>query len=418
MRGFRIVVLAATLALSTSGCWLESGQSAGRAGFNPFESQITAASVSQLGVAWQHQLTGPVRESLLSPSSPTAYVPSNGALTAYDLASGSSKWSDSGMPAAFDPMLVGGQLAVTATQTSSGCRLDRLDPATGSIATPMPYGQSIGVPSDACIIPTALGTDTVFVPWTQVSLSGHSALCPTNNTESVYYGNTSIARWELRTFPATVCYTGNPPLPPLTDGTPTQVGNSIVWPTGDTLQLVTAIDATNGRPLWTGFGRGGTLNGPVVALANGDIAWTTTAGLLVVEDATGQLKWSAQLDTTLVQPPAASQTTIFVATPSGALDALPVGGCNATTCSPVWHATLASPASVRPSIGGNVVYVGSNDGTVTAFAAGGCNASTCSSLWSGSTGSKITGAPAIGQGAVVVGSDDGTVTAFRLQPQT
>jgi outer membrane protein assembly factor BamB len=227
-------------------------------------------------------------------------------------------------------------------------------------------------------------------------------------------GITALGVWGLE--PDTGIQCGSDVPPPADLGTPTQVGQLIVTPTRS--GSVIALHVDTGQTAWSFFATG-TVNAPVIGTPAGDVAFTTAEGRLVVlNGTTGAFKWSAQLDTTLSLPPAANQTTIFVATPSGVLDALPVGGCNAATCSPVWHATLASPASVRPSIGGNVVYVGSNDGTVTAFAANGCNASTCSSLWSGSTGSKITGAPAIGHGAVVVGSDDGTVTAFALQPQT
>jgi outer membrane protein assembly factor BamB len=314
-------------------------------------------------------------------------------------------------------VLVGGRLDLVAGSDSSGCVLVRVDPATGNVLTSQTFGQPSAGPTDLCILQTPLGTDTDVATWTQVILNNSAACAPTH-TELVYNGITSLSHFQQELMEGPFCYIGNPPLPPVRFGPPMQAGNLIVVPTGDNIDSLQTFRADTGQLGWSTYA-GGTVNGPVVALPNGDLANTTQAGDLVVRNgATGQFKWSAHLDTTLTLPPAASQTTIFVATPSGALDALPVGGCNATTCSPVWHATLASPASARPSIGGNVVYVGSNDGSVTAFAAGGCNASTCSSLWSGSTGSKITGAPAIGQGAVVVGSDDGTVTAFRLQPPT
>jgi hypothetical protein len=312
-------------------------------------------------------------------------------------------------------MLSGNQVLVAGPGTAN-CVVMHVDASTGSLASTDTYGETIGGSSVACGPGTPLGTNRVVVPWSQTAVGGNSTCAP-QSTWRQFYGLTSLPGFQFQQELSIVCSDTQPPLPPLPFGTPSQVGQLIIVPTSENLDNVQTFDATTGQLGWSAFG-GGTIDGPVIGLPNGDIAWTTTNGLLVVHNGTtGAFKWSAQLDTTLVQPPAASQTTIFVATPSGALDALPVGGCNATTCSPVWHATLASPASVRPSIGGNVVYVGSNDGTVTAFAAGGCNASTCSSLWSGSTGSKITGAPAIGQGAVVVGSDDGTVTAFRLQPQ-
>jgi outer membrane protein assembly factor BamB len=418
MRGTRVVVMVAALVLLTSGCWLEAGQSAGRAGFNPFESQITAANVSQLGIAWQHQLTGPIRESLISPSASTAYVPSAGALTAYDLGTGTTSWSrDTTGTTTSDPVLVGGQLAV-ATDGTSNCQLQHLDPATGNVLST----QTFGMPNPMLCIPEpgALGTDTFVDAWRAVDLSD-TGTCQIGHSARYYHGLTSVGHFNLTFFDTTTCYIGNPPAPPpATLGPAMQERNLIVLPVGENLDNVQALDASTGQPVWS-VPALATVNGPVIALPNGDIAYTTTAGVLRVHDgATGKFKWSAQIVTDgppfLTLPPAANQTTIFVA--PGALEAFPVGGCNAATCNPTWTATLSSSANVRPSIGGNVVYVGSQDGTVSAFPGNGCNASTCSSLWSGATGSFVRGAPAIGQGHVVVGSQDGTVTTFALQPQS
>jgi outer membrane protein assembly factor BamB len=79
-----------------------------------------------------------------------------------------------------------------------------------------------------------------------------------------------------------------------------------------------------------------------------------------------------------------------------------------------WAAGAGS-VRVQPAVAGGVVFTGAQDGTVMAFAAAGCGQPFCGPLWTVDTGdAAITGAPAVNQGRLYVGTADDRLLAYGL----
>lgn len=405
----RLAAVVAVLGLVAAGCWSLPGQGPGRAGWNQFEQEITAATVSSLAVASTHPGTGPAHEALISEGD--AYVTQGSSLSAFDLTSGTTLWTS----AAFtpDPILVGERLR----QPAGGliCDIFDIDRSTGNLDLTFEttFGPALASP---CVAGPALGTGgEVFLAWSAVRPASAVACGP----QSGWFAETGVdaialsgVQWQHVGSSTLVCG-AKPPAGPLAFGPLTAVGALIVGagatPGATSVEALRAVDGTSA---WV-TDVGAAVNHPVLTTSTGDIALTTDDGRLVVLDGlTGAELWSASVSSTL--PAAATSTSIFVVSPTGTLAVFAAAGCGAATCTPEWTATTASPASARPSIGADVVYVGSADGSVTAFPAEGCGSGTCASLWSGATGTEVTGAPAIAGGRVVVGSASGAVTVFAL----
>ena len=142
MGKIREVTAVALLATSLSGCWLQAGHGPGKDGWNDAESTVTAANVAGLTEAWSVPLPDVPREPLVSGGS--AYVRTQGALTALDLATGATQWSTS-VPGGAIPAVVDGVLQVPTTGVSpSGvagwCQLSAVDPGSGVVSSPHSHG--------------------------------------------------------------------------------------------------------------------------------------------------------------------------------------------------------------------------------------------------------------------------------------
>ncbi|HEY7071644.1 MAG TPA: hypothetical protein VH479_16070, partial [Acidimicrobiales bacterium] len=88
----RAALVAAVLAMSTSGCWLQAGVGPGRTAYNDLETAITTANVNQLVHDWSAVLVDQTPSEPLVDSGVT-YVRSAGKLGAFDLATGATRWS-------------------------------------------------------------------------------------------------------------------------------------------------------------------------------------------------------------------------------------------------------------------------------------------------------------------------------------
>jgi outer membrane protein assembly factor BamB len=139
--------------------------------------------------------------------------------------------------------------------------------------------------------------------------------------------------------------------------------------TGTDTGTVYALDAATGAILWTSTNAAPGQVTDTPALANGSLYVPTTNGLVVLDAATGALKWAAG----------------------------------------------AGSVRVQPAVAGGVVFTGAQDGTVMAFAAAGCGQPFCGPLWTVDTGdAAITGAPAVNQGRLYVGTADDRLLAYGL----
>jgi hypothetical protein len=429
MGGSRILRVAGLLALAAvaSGCWLQQGFGPGRQGYSALETEVTAANVADLATAWTATVDGAAGEAVIF--SGRAFVSDGGSLTALRLATGAEDWS--GAVGGSTPAVVDGQLRVAAGGADR-CHMLSVAPATGATTELAAFGPELPGFAGGCgpggdvvgVGSQAVASWSVFVGPVPAGPPG-----PCNRGQSFVLAGPGVSSVDTATAAVWdhdesegICVTGGvlPPIP--TFGPISSDGTSILFTEGLTLDALPVDCTAAGCPTtWSVdlapfVAAGSTIAGPAVALAGGDIAVASSDGTVVVVDgASHQVAWTADVGAALDQPLAASPTTIFAASADGTISALPAGGCGSATCTPEWTATLpGGAASARPSIGGDVLYVGGADGTVTALPAGGCGAATCTALWTGTTPAQVTGAPAIFSGTVVVGSDDGTVTAFAL----
>jgi outer membrane protein assembly factor BamB len=448
----RGVFATALLATAASGCWVQAGFGPGRTAHNDLESTVTAANVAGLEPAWTASVGGLAQEPIISGG--TTYVRSEGALTALNLGTGAQKWQTTtfGDGHSLDghsldgwgvPAVVAGKLRVpassAATPATNGvpCSLVTIDPSDGGVDGVTAVGPDHFDPgplsSWSCGTDDALTAGSkVVVPWDD-SFSDTSPIPTCREFASRNAGVAAIDveaasnTWFRSDFTWSQCSGDGDPPPPPPFFSPSQAsvsGDQLIEVHGEAqgavLTAYRLADCGKGTGSscvvsWT-LDLGAYVVGPPVVLANGDIAVALeNTRIAIVDGASHTVEWtSGPSNAGIVQPLAATPTTIFAAYADGTVAAFPAAGCGASLCGWTWISALGSTASARPSIGGDVLYVGSHGGTLTALPAEGCGSPTCAPLWTHETGSTITGAPAIFNGTVVVGSLDGTVTAFRL----
>jgi outer membrane protein assembly factor BamB len=416
--------VAALLAMTASGCWLQAGYGAGKGGYNDREDTVTAATVAGLEEAWSATLPTAGREPLVSGD--TVVVRTSGAVTALDLATGAQRWS-AAIGGDDAPAIVEGELRVPSDGAT--CTLVSLDLADGAQLGRRPYGFYGIVPppspatSTVCSTTDALGLGGKVVVTAASYITTIAPNCgfvsaSTDGISFLDYAATP-QNGEHGHHAAGPCSTTSPPPlppPPTPSEPPTAAGDVVLRP--DSAQgSVTAYPAAcspSCSPAWV-VDTPTTFLGPVVALPGGDAAVAAADGTVVVIDGTTHaVDWTATAGAPVSRPVAADDRHVFALTGDGRLLAFPVAGCAAPTCPPAWEAALPAPGAARASIGGDVVYVGLTDGTVAAFAADGCGTATCGPLWSGSVGAPVAAPPVVSDGALLVASSDGTVTAFSL----
>ena len=419
MGRIRGVLAVALLATGTSGCWLQAGYGPGKNGFNDLESAVTPANVAGLTEAWSTEVGGVPREPLVTGGS--AYVRGLDAVTALDLATGTTRWTATVSGAAM-PAIVENALQVPAG--GQWCTITSLSLVDGTSLGSRMYGQFAFVPLPAVLDSTCATTDLLGM--------GSKVVTTTSNFGSIFaprcgvvaIGGDGIAFVDLSATPqdgSSGTATSGPcggvlPSPPTAPEMPTAVGDVVVRPEAGSGSLRAYPAGCTGScsALWS-IDTAPTWLGPVVGLVNGDLAVAAGDSTVVVMDTTTHaVSWSGVAGAPLAGPVAADDASIFGATTDGRLVVFPVGGCGAASCSPSWTAALAAPAGARASIGGDVVYVGSTDGTVTAFSADGCGAATCPALWTGSVGAAVSAPPVISDGTLLVAAADGSLTAFTL----
>ena len=139
--------------------------------------------------------------------------------------------------------------------------------------------------------------------------------------------------------------------------------------------------------------------------------------------------WTRQLDTNTMSGgssngyassgPVAAGGLVFTGPANpGKLYAFATGGCGASTCAPIWTATLqAGLGFSSPAAANGVLYVADGD-LLTAYNAPGCGAPTCSPLWATHVGSGVGSPPAVANGRVFVDDAGGTVHAYDAKSGT
>ncbi len=172
-------------------------------------------------------------------------------------------------------------------------------------------------------------------------------------------------------------------------------------------------------PLWTGVTGGAVLSSPVVV--GGVVYVGSYDGKLyafpagcATDGSECQPTWTGRTGAGIFSSPAVAGGVVYAGSDDGRLYAFKVGcATGGGTCAPLWTGLTGASVRSSPAVADGVVYVGSNDGRLYAFKVG-CNSAgrACSALWTGATNGSVWSSPAVANGVVYVGSNDGSLYAF------
>jgi outer membrane protein assembly factor BamB len=405
--------------LGLGGCfWPVPGAGPGRTATNPFETEITTATVAELELLWTATGDGgPMREAVTSLRAVHAYD-ANGAY-AFDAGTGGRLWS---VPnpvvgiGTIGPVVADGEQVVlgfgygnlggnwtTATldadtgATLESRRLGLVDGLAGRVLLTHSWAFGSGTPVASFI--TVTDADSPATSWSGlISFDDRRTnLPPTLGQTRVYLAgegpmSTTVSGNAVHAYPVV----GPPPTCPLPQPPP-----PIIDPIRFTCPLWSApIDGTSATP-------------PVVTGAPTEtVVYTATdAGTVYALDATtGAVQWSVPVGSAVTDSPALADGSLYVPTTTGGLVVL-----DAATGATQWTAPTNSPVTVQPAVAGGVVYVGQASGKLWGFDATGCGSPTCRRpLWKTRTGAAISGAPAVDQGHLYVGTSDDRLLAYGL----
>jgi hypothetical protein len=389
------------------------------------ESSLSTANVARLEPLWSVDtgsvaLTEPVTaDGAVFVSTDNGHA-AGGAVHAYAVATGSSRWSvDYASPVeGYHPALTGLSTDGDATVyvglanafTSGGAAgsLGALSTATGDpVAGPggSPFPVAAATPA------TVAGDDVwhgygVAIPMAGGRIIGMKGILASGRV--VQTVETTATSSPITTAPAVadgVVYLGDPngdldayDAAGVQNCTQPQPGSYPTW-----------WECT---PLWSAT-IGLVADTPVVA--DGVVYAVTGTGLHAL--ATGV---SGAGQTPLWQAPVAGGTApavdgdqLFVGS-TGGVAAFAAGGCGAPSCTSVWTGVTGGAVSSPPSVANGVVYVTSDDGQVHAFAAAGCGAATCDPLWSAALPAAPSSSVTVANGRLFVGTTTGDLVAFAL----
>jgi serine/threonine-protein kinase len=390
MRSWGTGIVVALIALSTSGCWLQTGAGPGHQGFVS-EVTLTSSNAATLHQVWSKNvgafpLSAPIVEG------GRLFVSGGTYMTALNAATGVQAWQTDTTEGTYFPSL--GELAIYQNRVQTPYSIYSFggsfsfDPATGTYTD---TGAQQVFPYNA---PTVAGS-MLATDLGAVNQGGALSAVQYGNKVGFinFWSNISAAR------PATV---------PMVRGNQVFVGSETSVLAFPTDSCTPAVITTDCAPSWT-TDVASTPGMPVslsptqlaVPLANGNVA--------VLDAATGALQWTAQTGSTDAQSPAVDATNIYVGTADGKVRTFPVAGCGNPTCSATTTSTAAGAAiKSQPVVAGGVVYVGTGNGKVVAYDTSG---NQLASLTVNAGASRVS---VIEDGGTVYATtDNGTAAAFR-----
>lgn len=418
----RIGVLAgvSTLALATTGCWLQPRLEPGRSNHLPSEGTLTADTVAGLTEVWSMTLGDDLDTGAVN--APVAlngriYAVADGdrdagdvsfvLAAAADASTGAPLWNRKyelltlSLPDWLDdPVIDGG--AVMAPYTLL-LRPNPSDPTIGfdmvvDLATGGWHGDWSDAPSsqDLAVVDGQIVRKTVEVaelfnpPYTAtVTAPGFT---PTVAGAAEMPGDYAFVGDSVAWSDGATAATGYSPLCPETGGVPRSTACSPDW--------TTDLGAAPGNP---------------TAVGADQVAYADASGTVSVLDmATGAVAWQAELGAPALSQPTVTDDQILLSTGDGRLVSLARAGCGAALCEPAWTGPVPGAAPGNVIAAGDVIYVATEAGTIAAFDLAGCGAPVCDPLVTMSTGSAVTGGPIVYQGRLVVGTADSRLVAFGL----
>ncbi|HEV7757350.1 MAG TPA: PQQ-binding-like beta-propeller repeat protein [Acidimicrobiales bacterium] len=376
-----------------AGCWPAAGQGPDRQAHNPFESQITPATVATLEPAWTASL-GDGAAAAPVVSGPNVVVGDGVTVYGIEAATGTQLWTRTtewpGIAGLLVGVAAGGRVLVTEGTTGGGGTwyTDWVDASTG-VSVESIRGGIVDSARGSWILQRNPGaviagewdgfqvTDLATGARGGTAYLGSSYRFPmTLGTERAYHANeATIAAYTARE-----------------DCGPTE--SCLVWATSLAGQVT---------------------GPPVLASDESTVYVGSSAGSLYALDAgDGDVLWTAELGGAPTAEPALADGTLFVPTAGSGGDrlvAVAAAGCGSPTCPASWTAPVGGRGR-QPAVAGGVVFVGTDGGTVDAVVAAGCGAATCPAVWSADVGAAVTGAPVVTGGRLFVGTGDGRLLAY------
>lgn len=383
---------AMTLAVVLAGCWPHGGHDAGRSHWNPAERGLTAATVGELEELWRTPVHPGSSSGEPASVAGSLYVPgSHGRLARVDAATGEVVWRrtlDAGVapepPGLGSPVWFRGAVRVTWACCRSGVHgTFWVSAATGADAD-APPGATGGVFDPAVADGALAGLTVGEIGITTVSW-GDLAVTAVAGEEGQPANQFAIA------------------------------GGMIHWAYGATAQAFSECRPQDDWhhpcvPDWrTDLGA---VPGPPAAVGRHAVAYPVGSEVVVLDVATGAVRWRADLGARVGRLVVAG-STILAPTDADEVVALPASGCGgeAETCTALWRAPVGGLRDL--AAGGDVAYATTDGGQVVALAVGGCRAATCAPLAEVDVGGALS-PPVVDGGRVVVGDAAGTLVALGL----
>ncbi len=396
------------IAVLAAGCaWPMAGQGPNRRAWAEHDTTITPANVGTL-------MAGPVGAVASAPAEVIGdadglFARTGSTVTAFDGATGGTKWSAGGLPGVGTPGLYSGRVFVPVS--AARCSVVKLDRATGGVIDSTVLGPAPGVKATSTCTTgdVVIDGDRIIVPWRQTAST--TAACGTNTTVASGLVAYDLGFQQIWLHATSVTACGVPPVPPHNLPRVSRIGDRFVAAaTGETANVYDpncegfcppVAHAITTQGVWVGA----------------STTWTSRNGtqLWSVDAATSALVWRSPTDTarTITADPAFDADNAFA--PSGAsgsanLAAYAAGGCGQATCAPTWTVALPAVAAFRPSIAGDVIVIGTSDKHLVLAGRAGCGQSSCSPLRTLTLAGTPTAPPSIVSGRIVVPTTSGVET--------
>jgi outer membrane protein assembly factor BamB len=352
---------------AANGDWQQAFFNAAHTGNNRYETQLNRDNVGNLTQLWASQVGVDLLYTSPVVSNGKVYIGSgDGQMYAFDALTGATSWVGAQQPVYFLNSAAVGHGLVFATAFVGP--LIAYDADTGEIV----WTSDIADPARAAPV---LKGQVLYVSGTEGELYALDA-------------STGTVRWSTPAESA------------IFDQAPTVAGGRVFLIR--THSHLTAYDARTGEELWEQqYAIGGSLT------AAGGKVFVPADPIVALDQATGDLVWSAPRDTFMLGAPAVGGGLLFV--PSGAgLKAL-----NVDTGALVWTAPAYSVWS--PAVANGVVYASNLNGEWDAF-----DARDGTELWSVTTafgcgGSCADGTPAVANGILYLPGPDSFLRAYSVQ---
>jgi outer membrane protein assembly factor BamB len=283
----RVTVLAAAGALALTGlagpagaqarpqvtsAWTQFQGNAAHTGDEPGEDSVTAANVSQLGVAWTMDLPGVASASQVAVSGGVAYIAAGDTVTAIDVATGAQVWQTTlpGSVADYTPAVADGLLLLNET-----------------VKDHHPY------------FVVALSTATGALVWKHSSTATLDSITVASGRAYLGTGNQVVALG----VPAGKQLWVSPVVPGCSVSQPAVSDGMVVVGSGGT--DVTALNASNGTQAWTHH-FGGTCQGGqadwMPSISHGRVYAGLLTGIAAFNLTTGGIVWKNSLITRWFHP--------------------------------------------------------------------------------------------------------------------